>query len=340
METFVISHGKNEIIMTKDNNIKIQLEGEEKKVYRICFYEVENFDGVKTFIPIYNSDVLYNGWYCREDCDITQYPRKIFISIMSNVGWFADVIYDSVYNKFYRINTGRNTEILNKTPSPLLITGSMGGGTSYITKLLKHRGLYFGSDSGALENRKNHESLTFNTINDIVAFTENDFLYWFSKEGVEKIQKQMIERFNTFNILFRNHLEYRFENFWGDTTFDTPWAFKSPRISTILPLWLSIFPGARLLIINRNKKRISQTTVDLEGEWFRSKDNSFMVEHYFNPDVSKLSKNDVFRCDFNEIVKSLKAMNDMLKWVGLSELKDESEFFNFLKDTGYEGKIN
>ena len=159
METFVISHGKNEIIITKDNNIKIQLEGEEKRVYRICFYEVENFDGVKTFIPIYNSDVLYNGWYCREDCDITQYPRKIFISIMSNVGWFADVIYDSVYNKFYRINTGRNTEILNKTPSPLLITGSMGGGTSYITKLLKHRGLYFGSDSGALENRKNHETI-------------------------------------------------------------------------------------------------------------------------------------------------------------------------------------
>ncbi len=340
MIRFVIEHENNQIVLVKNENINIDIEGSDKKVYRIGFRELESFEGKSTVISLYQSSSLYTSWKCGEICDRDTYPNKILIHISSENGWFADIIYDNIKDEFYRINNVRDIEILNKVQDPILIAGSIGGGTSYITKIIKYCGVYFGTDSGIIENRKHHQSVTFDTMKDILGVYKHKYLDWGNINEVKIIQNQLKDKFNFYHILFKNQLEYRFSNFWGDAPLNSVWAFKQPSIVTALPLWKSIFPKSRLILIKRGKKKASKNMWDEQGEWFRNDVNNSMIDHYYNPDISNFAKDDVFYCDFNKTVTERKSMNRMLEWIGFSELlKTDFAFSKLLQATGYEGKI-
>ena len=62
-----------------------------------------------------------------------------------------------------------NIEKIKKS-SPIIICGAHGGGTSFTTKMLRHSGLFVGSDVEPFEQRKFHESASFRTFN-IFAFS-------------------------------------------------------------------------------------------------------------------------------------------------------------------------
>ena len=143
MKKISVDHGNNKLILVKNKNIKLTIEGSDKKAYRVGFYELEDFEGKPTSLPIYSSDAIYVGWHCSETCELHKYPNKILINMRSEMGWFADVVYDNIKDKFYRINNIRDIEILNKVGDPILITGSYGGGTSYITKILLINETYY-----------------------------------------------------------------------------------------------------------------------------------------------------------------------------------------------------
>ncbi len=341
MKTISIDHENNKLVLTKSGNIKIIIEGPDKNVYRVDFRELENLEGKPTMMPLFQTGALYAGWHCSETCNSDLYPNKILINIRGELGWFVDIVYDNIKDEFYRINTVRDTKILNKVRPPILIAGSVGGGTSYIAKILKYCGLYFGTDSGIVENRKHHESVTFSTMRDMLGFYKHTIIDWGqSQEGMKTIQKQLKDRFNFYHIQFKNQLEYKFSNFWGNAPTDCIWAFKNPSISLTLPLWKSIFPKSKLIIIKRNKEKISKNMFDVQGDWFRNEENENIINCYYNPDVSNFSKDDIFYCDFNKITTERKSMNELLQWIGLDfNLQTKKDFSNLLQLTGYEGRI-
>ena len=340
MKTISVEHYNNKITLVKDGNIKLRIDGTDKKIYKAIFYESEDSMGNQNARCIYDSPILYNGWNCSETLDYNSdtYPNKISIRINGEMGWFVDFIYDKHIDEFYRINNIRNEKILNNVIDPIIITGAPGGGTSYITKLLKYRGFYCGTDSGNFNIRKNHESITFTSIKETTCFYQKKFITWFTEEDILLMKKNVIERMGFYTAMFKNQLEYKFENFWGNAPNNCIWGWKDPTVSILLPIWKSIFPSCKLMIIKRNKEKLSENIIDSEGDWFRNNDN--ILKYFYEPDISDFSKDDVFYCDFNKVVTDIKSMNEMFDWIGLDALQTSGDFFNLLKETGYEGKIN
>ncbi len=342
MKEILIEHGNNKIFLKKEGNVKLSIEGPDKKIYEVLFYEVTDSNGQETYKCIYSPPVLSNGWSCVENLNHTSnnYPIEISIHLMGEMGWFSDFLYNNNDKKFYKINNIRNIELLNKVRPPIIILGTPGGGTSYITKILKFCGLYFGTDSGSINLRKNHESISFTTINHSLYFKKGTFLSGGIEDEILRI-KEIAQKEKTFyTILFKNQLEYKFNRFWGDMPHDLMWAWKDPGASLTLPIWKNIFPECKILMIYRNKDKLSKNISDAEGNWFRDKATHKSKEAYLNPDLSGIKDENIFHCNFNEVVTDRNSMNKMLQWIGFSEqlLKTDDTFLKLLQATGYEGK--
>lgn len=335
----IVDHFQNKIILKKDGNIKLNIIGPDKKTYKVEFYAIEDHDGSMNGECIYSPSIMYSDWVCTESLDHTSetYPNKIQISISSEMGWFVDVVYDKQKDEFYKINTSRNKEILNNVHDPIILTGAPGGGTSYITKLLKYRGFYGGTDSGNNNVRKNHESISFSTMKYGVCFKDGKFLMWTSEKEIDDLKENLNKKLHFYTTLVKNQLDYKFQTFWGDKPFHSVWGWKDPSASIFLPIWKNIFPSCKLMIIKRNNQKISQNMSDSEGEWFR--ENNDLLKHFYEPDLSGFSDSDVFRCDFNNVITDIEEMNKMLEWVGLEKLKSKIELIKLLLETGYEGKL-
>lgn len=334
-----IDHYGNIIKLVKDGNIKLSIYGKNKKIYKAVFYEIEDNCGYQNAKCIYDSDILRSGWFCSETLDYKAdtYPNKILISIRSEKGLFIDIVYDKIKDKFYRINETKDEEILNNIiRPPIVIVGSPGGGTSYIAKLLKYRGLYCGTDSGNMSLRKNHEPITFTSFNDLIRFYDGEYELWYTEEELQRKQERIKKTPFLYSLLFKNHMKYKFKNFWGNAPFDSIWGWKDPLCSITLPIWHNIFPQARLMIVTRTQEKLSKSMVDIEGNWFR-KAPDYVLRYYLKPDISNFSQDDVFYCDFHKVVKDMNSMNEMLSWIGLETLDSKDEYINFLKETGYEG---
>jgi len=337
-EIFIkIKHNNNVLTLVKEGNIKLNISGNDKSRYKVVFYDIEDYEGNRDSRCIYDPELLHIGWFCLETSDLVKYPNKILISIISDNWWFVDVIYDKNFNCFYKINRTRNKDILNNVKSPLIITGAPGGGTSYIAKILKYRGLHFGTDSGKISSRKPHESITFKDIRNHLCFHTENFTTWFTEEDLIKKIDIVRKSPSFYSLQFKELLEYKFKIFWGNASYNSMWGWKDPMSSITLPIWNNIFPKAKLMIITRSKENLSKNIFDLEGDWFRNKASDRVLYHYIKPDISNFSKEDVFYCHFDNVVKDIDSMNEMFSWIGVDTLKNKDEFINILKETGYEG---
>ena len=52
--------------------------------------------------------------------------------------------------------------------TPIIVCGCGGGGTSFIAKLLRYKGLFMGSDICPITDRKRHESKAMKEINTVI----------------------------------------------------------------------------------------------------------------------------------------------------------------------------
>jgi hypothetical protein len=331
----------NIISLFKDGNIHLNIQGNIRKAYKIVFFEEEDSLGKRTCKCIYDPNTIYTGWNCRESLDFNSdtYPNKIQVTVSSEMGWFTDFLYDKQKDEFYKLHQKRNPSLLKNIKPPVMITGSPGGGTSYITRILKHRGLYCGIDSGNKDMRKNHESIIFTSIKDCICFHNKQFYGWFDKNDLEIISRIVKDQVDHYYPFFKNQLEYKIERFWNYSPLDILWGWKDPTISIVLPIWKKIFPSGKVLIIQRDKQKLSNATHDVEGNWFRDNYDN-VLKYYYNPDLTDIPPENVFYCNFSDVVNDMNKMNEMLQWIGLDILKDKQEFKQLLTTTGYEGKIN
>ncbi len=136
---------------------------------------------------------------------------------------------------------------------PTIVIGMHRSGTTLISRLLDFFGFYVGDD---LE--ENHESLFFQGLND--KLLEKGGGNWFDIEGVLSAMKnpdwekgevawlkdQILS--NLFHVFFR---QKRFQSRFIQKS-EFRWGWKDPRSSLTLPLWLKIFPRARVIHIFRH----------------------------------------------------------------------------------------
>jgi hypothetical protein len=131
-------------------------------------------------------------------------------------------------------------------PPPSLVVGMHGSGTSILAEILDRGGLFLGVDAEHCENSFFREDVA-----QAIVLGREDRWATLPLPSVEEVMahepaaRARIER----DWLAR----YRALGYDGSG----PWGFKDPRSCLLLPLYLAIFPGARVLHIVRDPEDVA-----------------------------------------------------------------------------------
>jgi len=141
-----------------------------------------------------------------------------------------------------------------KSESPVIIIGMSRSGTSLLTRMLESLGLFCGS---TLTN--NHEAVFFHEI--------NDWLLTQCSGGLEnpgtikyllqdKEARRLFSEFISFTMKTHRVISYlglgKYLSVRTPANLDIPWGWKDPRNTFTLPVWLDLFPDAKVIHIYRH----------------------------------------------------------------------------------------
>ncbi|MCC6409862.1 MAG: sulfotransferase [Planctomycetes bacterium] len=137
---------------------------------------------------------------------------------------------------------------------PIILLGMHRSGTTMVAELLDRLGLFLGQ-----ELESNHEALYFLELDDrlfarcnaawdqpapMIAFFEH-------RDAVELTRRAVEADLESKN--FRAFVGWKqYMKKGGASGIDRRWGFKDPRAVFTLPLWLQIFPDAKLVAVQRN----------------------------------------------------------------------------------------
>jgi hypothetical protein len=132
---------------------------------------------------------------------------------------------------------------LSQTRSPIIIIGMHRSGTSLLSRICMAMNVHMG-----VEQDKHYESIFFQTANDKMLHSAGGS--WLNPHFF--IQKIRDPRFmDTMALLAREEIESQAGSF-GPINSGQLWGWKDPRSTLTLPVWLRIFPNARVIHIIRN----------------------------------------------------------------------------------------
>ena len=221
---------------------------------------------------------------------------------------------------------------------PIIICGAHGGGTSYVTKLLRWSGLFVGNDAGSKYDRKCHESEVFMKTNCSImsaVFNDSEMMRENSWNSYPEFLKRAdlidqvdvaINKGSLLDAYTGNNL----------SLLDSIWAWKDPRNSVTLPVWKAVFPGARILVVNRTwlPEMKNENPKSPSGLWFKKSSSAHVRKCYMQPPGIE-PDDDVKVAEFNKVITSLESFNEILEWIGLDVLTNK-EYNELLLNTSIE----
>lgn len=215
---------------------------------------------------------------------------------------------------------------------PCLIGGLIGGGTSYVAKLLKYSGLFLGEDSGDMSSRKSHESLLFKDLEKII--TTN---YAFTMDSYYKYVDDIEKSLNSEEVykVFKENLEYRFSSYIGNiNNIDKIWGWKYPSNNMLSKYYKKIWPDLKIIIIRRNNVNFKSSD-DGTNYIFKNnmKNRKDLIDNWLR--VEHIDEKNKIYIDFEKICTDYKEYNILLNWIGLNKLT-EDDYNNLLKKTKIE----
>ncbi len=196
-----------------------------------------------------------------------------------------------------------------------MICGAPGSGTSFVTKLLRHSGMFAGSDAGPMDARKFHESTAFQIVNNRLLEATIGFPH------APKTTQQFLAHLRQLDdrrdeLLGMIDVDSLLESYWGDRTRCDLWGWKDPRNAANVLIWKSLFPEVRMITITK-RWRWSERTVKgtLAGDWYRSKSNRRLRKLYRQPPYAE--DVDTFALDFDDLTQNQHQLNRLRDWLGL-----------------------
>jgi hypothetical protein len=135
---------------------------------------------------------------------------------------------------------------------PVIIVGMHRSGTSVLCRMLDDLGLFCGND----QSKKNHESYFFVEVNRWLF--EQCGATWDRPLAARELydNKQLFEGCK---LYLSQVLQSKYFSAYGGANVKgglyvgaTPWGWKDPRSTFTLPLWLALFPEAKVINVYRN----------------------------------------------------------------------------------------
>ncbi len=138
---------------------------------------------------------------------------------------------------------------------PVIIAGMHRSGTSIVTRLLERAGLY----AGGSWLDENHESIFFSRANRAMV-GEGPYLLYDYGWTAPKTDEFVAAR--------RGYAERAAAHpgrFFAERTGETAWGWKDPRNCLTLPVWLSIYPNAKVLHVVRDGRAVALSLAERDG---------------------------------------------------------------------------
>lgn len=160
------------------------------------------------------------------------------------------------------------TEIGKNTPPPVLITGMHNSGTSILTEIVHKCGVFMGK---SMDHFESHFFSMF--INDQIIMGGGS--NW-AKTPIMS-QDEVKSYINTAGEFAKNNwiVEYVQNGYDGVSK----WGFKDPRICVLMPLYVEVFPDAKLIFIDRNTEDIA---LSLSRKRKKGVGNINNLQHWIN----------------------------------------------------------
>jgi hypothetical protein len=151
--------------------------------------------------------------------------------------------------------TSTDGDAIGVIRQPIILFGMHRSGTSLVARVLDELGLFQGD-----ELQEDHESTYFLGVNDMLLRRAG--ASWDQPGALRELLKNRDAFAHTLRCL-RDDLSsgWQISEYLGPawlpqqrtlSTLDRPWGWKDPRTVFTLPLWLRLFPGARLVYVSRN----------------------------------------------------------------------------------------
>ena len=162
----------------------------------------------------------------------------------------------------------------NSTRPPIIIIGMHRSGTSMITRMLEELGLFVG-----MKKQKNHEAVFFRKLNDWLLSQSGG--RWDHPEPIKYLLTNTEVR--ALSVDYIRHLMKgpriiiylgwgKYMRYRTPENLDIPWGWKDPRNTFTLPLWIDLFPEAKIIHIYRNGVDVANSLkVRAEKKLARSK---------------------------------------------------------------------
>ena len=149
---------------------------------------------------------------------------------------------------------------------PIIIIGMHRSGTSLLARILRESGVHIGADCDA----QHSESELMRSLNESVL--DSVGASWYQPLAAETLIDQEVQEVvvNRMQSLCRSE-GYRFTGNRQIALFgqSQTWGWKDPRTVLTLPIWLSVFPGARVIEIVRNGVDVAGSLVERERKRIR-----------------------------------------------------------------------
>lgn len=140
----------------------------------------------------------------------------------------------------------QSLELMKGNQQPILVVGMHNSGTSILTEIIHESGIFFGA------NMKHHESYFFsNFINDRVILGGGG--NWAKLPIIS--EEEILTYENLVGAFIKKHWLADYLQWGYDGV--SPWGIKDPRLCILLPLYLTIFPQAKVIHIRRNPNDVA-----------------------------------------------------------------------------------
>lgn len=150
---------------------------------------------------------------------------------------------------------------------PIIIMGMARSGTTLLTDLLYRLGLFIGHKRIVVDQ----EARYFVSVNDMLLKRVHG--YWDNPAPIRSFFKLEDAVSSTVRCMEEDIRSRRIASFLGwkryltyrsVEAFDKPWGWKDPRNVFTLPLWLRLFPQAKIIYIMRNGVDVAESLLTME----------------------------------------------------------------------------
>ena len=160
-----------------------------------------------------------------------------------------------------RWHSGDNWEAGATGQPPVILLGMHRSGTTLLSKLLRPAGLHLGDWRGA----DTDESIYFQNLNEALLRLASaswdepqPFVRALKNVRLSEAMAGALADYLNDGSLSKPFLGKRGESLFAQAS---PWGWKDPRTCYTLPLWLKLFPEAKVLFIHRNGVDVAQSLV-------------------------------------------------------------------------------